>query len=366
MSLMIYKPSVEAYSARRKWRLWGSEPVWGQNLLFVVFCNVRKGLAGLGAFSHGTERFYGTGGSGAGRTGKQREDGRDERMNIFARLEDDREFSENERIVAAYILRDPVRFLEQGGKEIERECFVSQATIYRLCEKLGLAGLSELKVKVSGSLKDYLSRKGTDFDYDFPVKRGQTLYEAVNGLREDYEETVRETAGLFQTEELGRAVEAMRKAKVIDVYTSAGNIFFAENFQFQMREIGVPVQVPVEEYQQRLTAASGDGSHFAVVISFGGRGMLTDGICRLLRENGTPFLLISSREYRPEEPKPDFHIFLASGENHFHKMSSFSTRLSLLFVLDVLYTGYFQTDYDGFLERKLSYYKKIAGMRGRE
>lgn len=30
----------------------------------------------------------------------------------------------------------------------------------------------------------------------------------------------------------------MQKAKIIDVYTLAGNVNFALNFQFQMQEIG--------------------------------------------------------------------------------------------------------------------------------
>ena len=39
----------------------------------------------------------------------------------------------------------------------------------------------------------------------------------------------------------------MQKAKIIDVYTLAGNVNFALNFQFQMQEIGRIVNVPIDE-----------------------------------------------------------------------------------------------------------------------
>ena len=39
----------------------------------------------------------------------------------------------------------------------------------------------------------------------------------------------------------------MKKAKVIDIYTSAGNINFALNFQFQMKEIGIDVNISIED-----------------------------------------------------------------------------------------------------------------------
>lgn len=61
----------------------------------------------------------------------------------------------------------------------------------------------------------------------------------------------------------------MEKSQIIDVYTSAGNINFALNFQFQMQEIGIQVNVPIDEYQQRLTAASSNENHLAIIITFG-------------------------------------------------------------------------------------------------
>ena len=48
------------------------------------------------------------------------------------------------------------------------------------------------------------------------------------------------------------------------------------NFQFQMQEIGKQVNVPIDEYQQRLIAASSDENHLAIIITFGGRGILSD------------------------------------------------------------------------------------------
>lgn len=41
------------------------------------------------------------------------------------------------------------------------------------------------------------------------------------------------TANLFSLDQLRLIASAMKKAKVIDIYTSAGNINFALNFQFQ-------------------------------------------------------------------------------------------------------------------------------------
>nr|WP_294577944.1 SIS domain-containing protein [uncultured Thomasclavelia sp.] len=151
----------------------------------------------------------------------------------------------------------------------------------------------------------------------------------------------------------------MKKAKQIDVYTSAGNIYFAENFKFQMQEIGVNVNVPLEEYQQRLTASIGDKRHFAIMISFQGRGILSDILPRIIKERGSKLLLISAYDFDLKDLKPDYRLYISHHENHYKKISSYSTRLSILFILDILYTCYFETNYDDNVKKKINYYDLI-------
>jgi DNA-binding MurR/RpiR family transcriptional regulator len=280
-------------------------------------------------------------------------------MNIFALLKITKDFTHSEKAVAQFILEHPQEFLNMNTKQISDECFVSTSSIYRLCDKLNLSGLSELKVKISGSIDNYL-KDNNDFDFNFPIRQNQTHFEIIHKLKEDYEQTVLSTSELFQLDQLKHTVHAMKKAKVIDVYTSAGNIPFALNFQFQMLEIGIRVHVPIDEYQQQLTAASSDETHFAIMISFEGRGLLAHTIPLLLNRNQTPILLISSPDYPLDDLSFQYHLYMSHHEDHYHKISSYSTRLSLLYILDVLYTCYFELDYEENLSKKLHYYHHMT------
>lgn len=283
-------------------------------------------------------------------------------MNIFVQLKNNKNLSHNERIIADYILEHPDKVLNMNTKQLSQECFVSSATIYRMCEKLNLSGLSELKVKISSSLNNYL-RGDNEFDFDFPIKQNQTHYQIIEKIKEDYEQTLVSTANLFNLEQLRFVISALKRAKQIDVYTSAGNIYFAENFKFQMREIGVSIHVPHDEYQQSLLAASGDETHLAIVISFGGRGLLMDNLPKILREKKTPILLISSLDYDFPDRPADYHLYISSYENHSKKISSYSTRLSILYILDILYSCYFQLDYEKNLKNKMYYYDLMVKER---
>lgn len=279
-------------------------------------------------------------------------------MNLFMNLKENKELSKNEKILADYILKHPEDVLKMSSKELGKACFVSTATVYRLCDKLNLAGFSGLKIKITSSLNDYLKSDG-DFNFDFPVNPYQTHYEIVHKIKEDYEQTLNLTANLFSLDQLRFIASAMKKAKVIDIYTSAGNINFALNFQFQMKEIGMDVNVPIDEYHQRLTAASSNQEHLAIVITFGGRGILSDILPRILTKTKTP-ILISSYDYTFKEVESDYQLYISPYENHYKKISSFSTRLSLLYILDVLYTYYVELDYQENIDKKLMYYHNIV------
>ena len=85
-------------------------------------------------------------------------------MNIFALLKVTKDLTNSRKSYRRIlILKHPQQFLEMNTKQISQECYVSTSSIYRLCEKLNLSGLSELKVRISGSIESYL--KENDFTY---------------------------------------------------------------------------------------------------------------------------------------------------------------------------------------------------------
>lgn len=284
-------------------------------------------------------------------------------MNIFVELKNNlNKLSNYEKIIAEYILKHPEQVLTMNAKELSKKCAVSQATVYRLCDKFNISGISELKVKISNSLDDYLKGE-QEFDFNFPIKQYQTHYTIIARIKEDYQKTLDSTANMFSLDELRHVVNAMKKAKQIDIYTSSANIYFAENFKFQMKEIGVNVNVPIEEYQQRLSASTGDETHLAIVISFQGRGILSNILPKIIKERKTQLVLILAYDYGLKDIEPDYHLFISHHENHYKKISSYSTRLSILFILDILYTCYFELNYDENVNKKFEYYNLIDKYR---
>lgn len=283
-------------------------------------------------------------------------------MNIFSKIDHLTNLTENEKILVSYIKEHSEAIVKMSATEISKACFISTSTIYRFCQKLNLAGLSELKVQISASINEYLMEQNS-LNYNYPFKKNETQSQIVLKLKELYDQTVVSSLNLVDLEQLRLIAHALRNAQHIDFYTSAGNIYFAENFKFQMQEIGTFINVPIEEYHQLLTASTSDKNHIAIIVSFEARGVIIKNIADILKKNKTPIILISSTNKNPLTEYADYQLFLSSNENHYNKISSFSTRLSLLYILDCIYTCYFKDDYDRNVRYKVNTYKKLTNKK---
>ncbi|AQS05933.1 MurR/RpiR family transcriptional regulator [Clostridium beijerinckii] len=280
-------------------------------------------------------------------------------MNIFTKLNKLTSLTENEKILVIYMQDNPEAFVKLSALEISEACFISPSTIYRLCQKLDLSGLSELKLQVSSSINEYL-KENSSIDYNYPFNQNETQNQVVLKMKDLYEQTLVSSSNLIDLEQLRLISNVLKNTQHIDLYTSAGNIYFAENFKFQMQEIGTFINVPIEEYHQLLTASTSDKNHVAIIVSFEGRGLIVERISTILKANKTPIILVSSTNKNPIAEYATHKLYLSSDENHYNKISSFSTRLSLLYVLDCIYTCYFKFDYDKNVQYKLNAYKQLS------
>ncbi len=284
-------------------------------------------------------------------------------MNIYQKIQQ-LDTSKSEEKIRNMILGDPFRFVTYTPSQISKKLNISRATFYRFCDRLNVSGYSDLKVRLMSDYEDYTNSK-EHFDFDYPVKGGVNEQVVVQSLKEDYEKTLQATYNMFDTDIVHRVALEMQKAQFIDVYATAGNVNFAENFAFQMAEIGKNIQVPHEQFRYLLTASSSDETHLAIVISVGGNSILGRPLMRILNERNTKIVVISTNEAKSMYKDAAYHLSLPKTEDNHHKISGFSTRLSVLYVLDVLYTSFFELEYEKNLKAKTSYLERM-GPRRRE
>lgn len=263
----------------------------------------------------------------------------------------------SEEVLITYILDFPEKVIHFSPKELAEHSYVSISTIYRLINKLDLEGLNDLKFTLVNYLNEHTTEQIIDIDY--PISAEDNHYAITQKLKSVYNQTVQSTIDTNNLDTIAFNGNLLKQAEFIDVYATSANIYFAQNFQFQLQEIGKQVNVPIDDFMQNLSAANSTPKHLAIVVSYGGRSSSVKKILEILKKNKSKILLVTSKDSPLLNETVDGVFLFSSLENHYNKISSFSTRMSLMYIFDSLYLSFFNQDYDRNLAYKLDNYQKM-------
>ena len=137
---------------------------------------------------------------------------------------------DTEATIARYILLEPAKAKNMTAKELVAECGVGEATVFRLCQRLGCT-FSELKRGIDADgTNPLLTEAPRDGDLDDVLRHAQ---ERVFGALKD-------TIDFLDMAKVEKAIEILRQGEKIFVCGTgpiSGNI--AEMTAFKLQEVGL-------------------------------------------------------------------------------------------------------------------------------
>lgn len=276
-------------------------------------------------------------------------------MNIFTKIKQVQNFTEGEKVFADYIMNHPHDVVLLDLQQLTKNSYVSASTIYRVIEKLGLSGLNQLKVQISLQLENRKQEKH-DVDYNYPFHKHNTHHQIMSKMLSLYNQTLNSTLNLVDLDIFLKVIQTLYNARNIIIFPSIGNYFMAESFQQNMIEIGVKVEVYKERYYQYWNAQSCQKGDVVMIISYAGKTPHLHDVIKILKEKEIKIILISSTAQIPLAKYVDYHFYFASYEDSEEKIASFSSRISLQYLLDCIYACYFNRDYEKNLDYKIEHY----------
>ena len=275
-------------------------------------------------------------------------------MDLFTKIKAMNSFTESEQTFIDFIFNHPYDVIQLNLQQLSKTSYVSISTIYRVMEKLEINGLNQLKLQISESLKNNENLK--NIDYNYPFQKTNTHYQILTQMLELYDQTLKNTINLIDLDVLLHTVQALKKANNIYIFPSIGNYFMAESFQQNMLEIGVKVDVIKEAYYQHWHVQLCNENDIVMLISYAGRTPQIMDIVHDLNKKNIPIILISSTIHTPIDQFEKYHLYFSSYEDSEEKIASFSSRISLQYLLDCIYACYFNRDYEKNLEYKIKNY----------
>lgn len=261
-------------------------------------------------------------------------------------------FSPSEKIVVEFILEKQEQIQSYSTIMIAGETYTSPSILIRIAKKLGFKGFNDFK---DAFLKEvlYLQTNFQNLDANIPFTSQDNIMNITHKIAQLKIESLHDSLSLIHHDHLQKAVRIMQKSRTVKVFTISNLTFLAEEFVHKMRHIGKSAETyPISNslYQEALMMKKDE---CAICISYSGQSSEIIQTGQLLHQNHIPIITLTSIGENHLTQLSDVVLNISTRERSYSKIAGFSSLESISFLLDILYSCYFASDYQKHFQYKL-------------
>ena len=236
-----------------------------------------------------------------------------------------------ERKVAECILKDPAAVIDYPITELAEKSGVSEPTIVRLCQKIGLKGYMELKLNLASELPDPNYVHHTITEKDSSARVMETMFEGHHGALKSLKHQI-------DVLSFEKAVDWLSVAKRIEFYGFGASGCVAADAQSKFFRLGLACNAYRDVHQQFWSASLLDADSVVIAISTNGATRNIIEASRLAAKAGARVIGIIGRDNSPLHRVCNL-AFSVPCQEPAPAILRFSTRIVQLALLDALFVS---------------------------
>ncbi len=247
-----------------------------------------------------------------------------------------------EQRVAAAVVSDPGGVAAKTISELAEACQTSGTTVIRFCRAMGFPGYPELRLALAAAAQ--ASRETGWGDIGSDIGPHDTLDEIVKKIAHADARAVEETAAQLDAVTLGQVVEAVVRARRIDIYGIGASAFVALDLQQKLHRIERIVYAWPDPHSAVTSAALLRRGDVAIGISHTGTTADTVGSLTEACSRGATTVAITNFPRSSITRVADYVLTTAARETTF-RSGAMASRIAALTVVDCLFVAVAQRNY---------------------
>ncbi|MFC6177291.1 MurR/RpiR family transcriptional regulator [Companilactobacillus huachuanensis] len=255
--------------------------------------------------------------------------------------------SKAEKILGEYILQNVQMIPGMSVAELSKQSGVSQATIVRFAQNLGVDGFKGLKVELARcSMDDVINGLYDEISPDDDVD------ELKEKLVIRIQHTLETTSQGLDKDILQKTVDLLVSVNVIQVYGLGASNLVAEDFTQKFSRIGLNVINTQDTHEMAANFLTQHNRQVIFLISDSGETVETLTLAKLAKKKNVPVISLTSNTNSSLAKASDIHILTSDSVPKDQVRSAATTSLiSQLYAVDLIYYLYLQRDYDKNVQR---------------
>lgn len=257
--------------------------------------------------------------------------------------------TKTEKKIAAVILSQPELLNQCSLSDVSKHLDVGEATFIRFCRTLGFKGYTDFKLELAIELATQNQDKRVLLDTD--VSESDTSKDIAHKLKNSLGSAISETINLLDFDVLEKVVQELLKAKRIFLFGVGSSGLTAEDAKHKLMRIGLQTDAVTNNHFMYMQAALVQEGDLVIGISHSGYSEEVVKSLRFSRANKATTVAITHNLRSPVTEEANYVLINGNRQGHMQG-DSIGTKISQLFVLDLIYTLLVKAEPENALKQK--------------
>ena len=252
---------------------------------------------------------------------------------FYSRIQEKLEsLSKMERKTAECMAENQDKLIYASITELAELAGTSEATVTRVCTKLGYSGFQALKVSVARELVSQQEKIHEDLKADSPPEM------IIDKIFSSAIHTLTMTRKALDGKAVAGSIDALCRARRIVVIGNGNSGAIALDAQHKFLRVGLNVSAYTDDHMQMIAVVSMTKDDVLIAISHSGSSRDVAEAMQVAKENGATVISITNNGISPVSKLADIRLYTYSQETKY-RTYAISSRMAELTIIDTLYTG---------------------------
>lgn len=263
-----------------------------------------------------------------------------------------------EKKVADFLFQNKAESQYMTITNLATEADVADATIFRFCRTLGFGGYNDFKLALAKSTVPTLVGDDLYAVYG-KVKPEDSMEDMFKKLYHSDVDALTQTVQILRTEDVSRAADMLQAAGKVYCFGQGGSLLLAMEAWGRFITASGKFYTVQDNHQQAMVASLLEKDDVILFFSYSGTTRDLVDILPPAQERGVRIILITGFPQSEATQYADIVLQCGSKEGPL-QMGSIATKMSQLYIIDVLYNEFCRRDMDTTIANSEATTKAIA------
>lgn len=250
------------------------------------------------------------------------------------------QYTDSQQQITSYLLSHLDKLSLLSINDLAKKTYTSNATIMRLCHKLGFSGYREFKYALLKELEANKYRR-EDVDYSIPFSTNESAEMIIKNMFSLYQESIQQVYQNIDPQTITNIAKMIVNKKRTFIYAYGDSQMTSLTFINKLAKLNIYPVLATQYHEELHITTQLNQDDFALIISYDGENPSLLDCIKILNEKGVKVALVSANEKSSLIYYSQYKIIIPHNEKA-NKISTFYSQFAFMYILNNIYALIYQ------------------------